>query len=150
MPTSLLKECLPHFIETLTGLFNESLKHGSVPNCFKEALVKPLIKKPNLNPNELKNYRPVSNLPFLSKILEKIVLHQLLEHLSQNSLLENFQSAYRSFHCTETALLKIMNDLLVSADNKNTSILTAFDTVNHNILLKRLNVTYGIIGNALL
>ena len=73
-------------------------------SLFKQAIVTPLLKKSGLDPNDLKNFRPVSNLPFISKILEKVVLtRQLQKHLSENELFEIKQSAYRKNHCTETA-----------------------------------------------
>ena len=136
-------------------IINDSLTSGSVPECLKHAIISPLLKKQNLNPNELKNYRPVSNLTFISKIIEKAVFNQILDHLKFNSLLEKHQSAYRKFHNTETALLKIQNDLLLSADNKEISIIAlldlsaAFDTIDHHILLQRLNSTFGFEGNVL-
>ena len=78
-----------------------------MPKCLKHALISPLIKKPSLNRNELKNYRPVSNLSFVSKLIEKAVAAQMNQHLINNNLLERNQSAYRKFHNTETALIKI-------------------------------------------
>ena len=155
LPTPLLIECLDVLLPTITSLINHSLSSGTFPSIFKSALVKPLLKKPSLNPNDLKNYRPVSNLSFLSKIIEKLVLSELLEHLSSNDLLYAFQSAYRSHHSTETALLKILNDILISLDNSKICILTlldlssAFDTIDHEILLTRLNNTFGISDIAL-
>ena len=128
---------------------------GTVPSCFKNAIVTPLIKKQNLNQNELKNYRPVSNLPFVSKILEKVVARQIVTHIEMFNLLEINQSAYRKFHNTETALLKIYNDILMLADEKKVVALVlldlsaAFDTIDHNILIKRLDVTFGMRGTVL-
>ena len=100
----------------------------------------------------LKNYRPVSNLHFLSKILEKVVLQQLSDHLNAADTLEPFQSAYRADHSTETLLLRVTNDLLMACDRGSVSILSlldlsaAFDTLDHNILLKRLRLSFGISG----
>lgn len=129
--------------------------NGIVPPDFKKAFVIPLLKKSSLDPNIFSNYRPVSNLPFLSKVLERIVLSQLLTHLNSNSLLDVFQSAYRKKHSTETALLKITSDILKSIDSGDVSVLAlldlsaAFDTIDHKILLKRLNITFGISDRVL-
>ena len=124
-------------------------------SVYKSALVKPLLEKMSLDPDDLKNYRPVSNLSFLSKVLERIVLSQLNEHLNHNNLLSPLQSAYRPNHSTETALLRIVNDLLTAMDNNKICILTlldlsaAFDTIDHQILLTRLQHSFGISGPAL-
>ena len=136
LPASLYSEGLPHLLPFITDIINTSIQTGSVPDSFKTAIVRPLLKKHNLDPNDLKNYRPVSNLSFLSKLLEKVVLNQLNLHLSSNNLLLPFQSAYRQHHSTETALLHILNDLLLSTDSGKISLLTlldfsaAFDTID--------------------
>ncbi|XP_060563505.1 uncharacterized protein LOC132722906, partial [Ruditapes philippinarum] len=106
IPTWLLKECLDELTPVITSFINVSLDAAYVPIMFKHSRIRPLLKKPNLDPNELKNYRPVSNLPFLSKILEKVVDVRLESHLKTNNLHEVNQSAYRKFHSPETALLK--------------------------------------------
>ena len=155
LPASLYSDCLPALLPFITDIINTSLKSGTVPDSFKSAIVRPLLKKHNLDPNELKNYRPISNLCFLSKLLEKVVLNQLNMHLSTNNLLNPFQSAYRQSHSTETALLHILNDLLLSTDSGKVSLLTlldlsaAFDTIDHTILLTRLQHTFGISDTAL-
>ena len=154
-PTPLLLECLDSLLPCITAVFNNSLVSGVFPSVYKSALVKPLLKKMSLDPDDLKNYRPVSNLSFLSKILERIVLSQLNEHLNHNNLLSPLQSAYRPNHSTETALLRIVNDLLTAMDNNKICILTlldlsaAFDTIDHQILLTRLRHSFGISGPAL-
>ena len=155
MPTSLMLDNLDVILPTVTALINESLATGSVPSAWKIAIVKPLLKKTTLDQNELKNYRPVSNLPFWSKILEKVVLHQLNEHLEANNLMNKHQSAYRSNHSTETALLRIVNDLLLSLDENNISALllcdlsSAFDTIDHHLLLSCLENSFGVTNSAL-
>ena len=126
-----------------------------MPPCFKKAIISPLIKKQNLDQNILKNYRPVSNLSFISKIIEKAVCSQMNEYLSSFSLFEKHQSAYRKFHNTETALVKITNDLLLAADDKKVSVVVlldlsaAFDTIDHNILIKRLKEDFGFDSKVL-
>ena len=140
-------------------MVNDSLLSGSVPRQFKAAVVTHLVKKKtgldgkNLK-KYLKNHLPVSSLPFLSKVLEKVVLHQLRSHLLANNLSETFQSVYCAHHSMETALLDVMNCLLGSADERQVSILTllnlsaAFDTLDHSILLTRLHDMFGISGKA--
>ena len=96
-------------------------------------------------------------LPFLSKILEKVVLHKPLSHLQENNLSNPFQSAYRAGHSTETVLLRIINDIHSALDNDNISGLfiylldlsAAFDTTDYQILLSRLNSVFGIQSTAL-
>lgn len=155
IPTPLLLECLDSVLPSITALINSSLTTGIFPEAFKKALVSPLLKKATLDPNELKNYRPVSNLSFVSKITEKLVLSQLSAYLISNDLYETSQSAYRLGHSTETALLKVVNDLLLSIDDRNVSILTlldlsaAFDTIDHATLLQRLEHVFGVHDLAL-
>ena len=86
IPTPILHDCLDEITPIVTDIVNKSLSCGVVPRCFKHALVKPPLKKANLDQSCLSNYRPVSNLPFLSKVLERIVLKQLLQHLESVSL----------------------------------------------------------------
>ena len=155
IPTPLLLNSVDILLPVLTDIVNESLSLGRFPEVFKTAAVKPLLKKASLDQNNLKNYRPVSNLSFLSKVVEKIVQQQLFVYLDSNKLLPESQSAYRPSHSTETALVKIMNDLLLEMDRGNVSLLTlldlsaAFDTIDHDILLDRLHSLYGISGIAL-
>ena len=127
IPTSLTKECLSDLLPLITRIVNSSLCSGAVPPQFKQAVVTPLLKKPGLDPNDLKNFRPVSNLSFISKILEKVVLTQLQKHLSESDLLEIRQSAYRKNHSTETALLSIVDGLLRNADHRLFSVLALLD-----------------------
>ena len=94
MPTKRGIEYLDIVLPVILKLINGSLESGVVPKCFKAAVIKPLLKKSNLDPNSMKNYRPVSNLPFISKLLERVVTEQLVIHQNENRLLDKFQSAY--------------------------------------------------------
>ena len=102
-------------------MINVSLSSGQFPRSFSHALVKPLLKKPNADCEILKNYRPVSNLTFLSKILEKVVARRLFTYMSENGLHEKMQSAYRTAHSTESALIRVQNDILRQLDKKGES-----------------------------
>ena len=108
--------------ENLTPLLKES--GAVVLSAFKEANVRPLLEKAGLYLNVFKNYRLVPNLPFLSKMLEKIAIARLSRHLVGNGLLKPLQSDYRLNHSTETALLKLVSDMLCSADEGRNKILT--------------------------
>ena len=137
IPTTLTKQCLHDLAPLVTRIF--SLSTGTVPSELKQALVTPILKKQGLDANDLRNSRPVSNLPFVSKILERVVLLQLQSHLCANSLLEIRQSAYRKYHSTETAVLSVLEGLLTKSDQKLVSIFAlldlsaAFDTLDHAI-----------------
>ena len=122
---------------------------------FKHAIVTPLETKGTRDTSQLKNYRPASNLPFLSKLLEKVVQNQLQHHITSNDAMPKFQSAYRQFRSTETALVKIFNDLLLPADQEQVSALclldltSAFDTVDHSLVVTRLQRSIGVEGGCL-
>nr|CAH0104938.1 unnamed protein product [Daphnia galeata] len=131
-----------------------SLSTGAFPSSLKHGIITPLLKKPTLDWNVLSNFLPVSNLSFLSKLIERAVLMLLTEHLSKFSLLPVHQSAYRANHSTGTALLYLFDDLLTTADQKDVSALVlldlsaAFDTIDHQILLERLSHCFGLSGTA--
>ena len=155
IPTTLLKSCLDALLVPITKLINLSLAEGKFPCLYKHALVSPLLKKYNLPKEDLSSYRPISNLNFISKILERIIHTRLSTHLRSFCAITSFQSAYRPFHSTETALLRIQNDLLLAINQQKISALVlldlsaAFDTIDHGILLERLSSYYGISGTAL-
>ena len=155
IPSRLLKEVFCSVGPTLVSLINACLVSGHVPASFKHAVVHPLIKKNTLDPSILSNFRPISQLPFLSKVLEKVVYAQLQSFLTNHGLHEQFQSGFKPGHSTETALLKVFNDLILTVDSGTPAILVlldlsaAFDTVDHRILLTRLENLVGISGTAL-
>ena len=104
-PTFLVKGCIDILLPSITRLVNCSLSEGVVPDEFRKAIVTPLIKKSSLPPNDLKNYRPVSGLGFILKLVECVVASQLNDHVSVNGLENVRQSAYKLGHSTESALL---------------------------------------------
>ena len=145
---------MPAIIQLLAKLVNESVQTGEFPDDLNEALVKLLLKKISLEPI-FKNYRPVFHLPFIRKLIERCVIDQLMDHIHANNLMESLQSAYKSCHSTETALLKVKADILKVMDNQEVACLlllnlsAAFDTVDQRILLNWLENHFGIKGMAL-
>ena len=155
VPTWLIKRCVVELAPAIVTIINTSLSSGEIPPLFKEAVVTPLLKKPSLDNEVLKNYRPVSNLNFLSKLLEKVVARRLRSHIGKSNLNTTFQSAYKENHSTESALLRIHNDILRSIDNNQCVLLVlldlsaAFDTIDQTLLLERLQHNYGVADSAL-
>ena len=135
-------------------MINLSLQQGQFPDSWKAALTRPLLKKLGL---ELlfKNFRPVSNLPMVSKSAEKAVVGQLFRHSSANPQLPVHHSSYRHFHSTETALLQVESDKLSNMDKQEVTLLVlldlsaAFDTVDLNTLTNILESDFGICGDFL-
>ena len=130
-----------------------SLSDGVFPYQFKTAHVSPVIKKSTLECNALKNYKPVSNFPYISKTVEKVVAARLQKHLQDNQLYEPMQSAYTPALNTETTLVRVSNDLLCAVDKQQAVILAlldlseAFDTVYHVILLQcPMHEEIGVCG----
>ena len=155
VPTWFLKKMQKELSPLIVDVVNHSFLTGYVDEQLKLALVRPLIKNPELDSQDLKSYRPVSNLPVLSKILEKVVFSRLNTHISANNLLDDQQSAYRKSYSTETALLKLQNDILIALDQGKVvglvamDISAAFDTVDHERLSNCFEHDFGITGAAL-
>src|SRR5215469_16865974 len=120
-PITLLKLCIEPLLQPITTLLNLFMTESTFPSDFKHALVTPLLKSHILPKDDLSSYRPVSNLGFLSKVLERALHNRLFTHLSSFPSISPFQSAYRKFHSVETTLVKIQNDL--SLEKKNVSAL---------------------------
>ena len=111
-----------------------------------------MLKKPGLDAADMSNYhRLVSNLSFMSKVVKQVVARRLNNYLVRNDLLPRHQSTYRKKHSTETAMLRIWSDMLSAADNRQVTLLdlldlsAAFDCVDHDLLLQRLQVSFGLI-----
>ena len=123
IPMLLFKKCITYLLPYVTHIVNSSLSSGVFPKQFKNAMVRPVIKNTSADKNVFGNFRPISNLCFLSKFIEKCVLEQLLSHLDKNELFNAFQSAYRRFHSCETAMAKITNDILNNLDTRKNTFL---------------------------
>ena len=136
-------------LSALTLIINLLLESGKVPTSLKEAMINPILKK-ILDKDILNDYRPMSNLPFISKLIERLVCGQIVSHLDKNNLSENYQSAYGQHQSTETGLTVVLNNLLTSLDQKKTVFLISldlsaqFNTIDHKILLNRLKHQIGI------
>jgi len=153
LPANIFKENLEVLLPVLADVVNASLSSGSIDGA-KLAHITPLIKGQGLDSDNLKNYRPISNLSFVGKLIERVVLRRLNEHLENNNLNIPQQSGYKSRHSTETLLVRVVNDLLIaSTESKATVVLlldlsAAFDTVDHCKLLNILRNELGITGTA--
>ena len=135
-------------------IINLSLSTAVVPDALKVDMLSPTLKKIDADFEQFQNFRPISNLKVVSKLVEKAVAIQLTYYVMAHHLDETFQSAYKNFHSTKTALVRVQNDILCAIDNNEFVILlfldlsAAFDTVDHSILLSRLRNRFGVIGTA--
>ena len=140
VPAWIVKECSELLSPVLATMINVSFSEGIFPSRLGSAIISPILKKPNLNPFELKSWRPISNLSFVSKLFERIAVSRLGTHISSNQLLPACQSAYRKGHSTETAIAAVMNDIIRTVDRGEFCALVlldlsaAFDTIDHGIL----------------
>ena len=155
LPTWFVKDYIDQLLPVLTELVNSSLSCGVFPQKAHHAIIRPLFKSPSLDKNNLKNYRPVSNLSFVGKLIEKIACSRLVEHMEINNLADPYQSAYRPKHGTESALIKVKNDIMFSLNSNKVVLVVlvdlsaAFDTIDHNIFICRLSNRIGVMGIAL-
>ena len=140
LPASIIRKCYSSLFYIFRRVINLSLSSGLLPKELKVALLSPILKKLNADFEQFGNFRPVSNLKFLSKLIEKTVFVQLNSYLGDNDLHEPLQSAYKIFHSTETALLTVTNDVMLLLDKGENVFLVLLAVV-----LARLQKSFGII-----
>jgi Reverse transcriptase (RNA-dependent DNA polymerase) len=139
----------------IAHLFNQSVSEGQFPTSLKRAFITPIIKKAGLDPEDVKSFRPISNPSILSKLMERLVARRLSSYLQSAGLLPSRYSGFGLSHSIETAVLKVLSDLFNAVDSGDIGVLmlldlsAAFDTVDRDILLKRLERTFGVSGTAL-
>src|SRR6218665_1590521 len=147
LPTFLLQELVDALLPFLTCLCNRSIQDGILPQSQKRSILIPVLKRDGLDATDPSNYRPIANVTFLSKIIERVAASQLIAYLEINKLLPVCQSGFRKGHSTETLLLRLLSDIYGAVDRSRLTLLAlfdvsaAFDTVDHEILLKRLQLS---------
>jgi hypothetical protein len=142
VPLSVVKDCLPHILPILTDLINSSFTNSVFPRAWKKAEV---IPQPKDGDQEVAdNNRPISLLPVLSKVAEKIALGQFNNYLTRNNRLTQHQSGNRKFYSTETLGLAVVDNIFKAMDEKKLTAMVmiyfskAFDSISHDILLQKL------------
>ena len=154
IPATVLKCIMNELLPCLTKLINKSLEEGSLEGV-KHSVIDPLLKKSGLDTDKMNNYRPVNNLVFFSKLIERVVQKRLDEHMTINNLHCDTQFAYKKNHNTETMVLGMTNDILTGFDDNMCTIIlfldlsAAFDTVDIEKLLGILEQEIGVTGIAL-
>jgi len=152
---SILQSCHDIIFPVLHYIRSRSLDEAIFPNEPKHATIIPIIKNIKLDPEELKSYRPISNTPYLAKVLEKTAFYQINEHLLNNHLYCPNQSGYKQNHSCETALIGIVNDIQKTIFKNSLAavlmldLFAAFDTVGYHRLLFKLQEIFNITGKVL-
>ena len=155
IPTHVIRDNISSVLSIISGIVRQSFLNGIFPTSLKTSLVRPKLKKPDLETDLLANHRPITNIPFLSKILEKAASIQVHNDLNANNLFPALQSAYSKHFSTETALLRATDDILRTLAPNSEVVLVlldlsaAFDTLDHQILLKRLRKYFNFTETAL-
>src|SRR6218665_1672359 len=155
LPPFVMVDVLDEIVPFLLYLFNRSLSKGFLPSSQKCSIIFPALKQSSLLPSLCQNYRPIANLSFLSMTLERLVSLQLLPYLEKPGLFPCMQSGFRAHHSIETALLSLLSDIYTAMDTSHVTILalfdasSAFDMVDNEILLQRLETSFGLSGSPL-
>src|SRR5208282_1307584 len=150
VPTWLVKRSTEVLAPVFVAMCNSSLRSGKFPDSQKHAVVCPRLKKPTLDPDDVNSYRPISNLSFASKLVERVVASRFTAHAEYNKLFPVRQSAYRRHHSTESAVVSVMNDIIRAIDDGDVvamvllDLSAAFDTVDHKTLIDVLQHRFGI------
>lgn len=153
LPTWLLVQNIKTLLPAIVSLVNSAITLG-FPTSWKTSLITPILKRPGLDPEDYNNYRPIANLPYISKLTERLVARRLCDFLMKNGILDPKQSAYRCNFSCETALTYVCDYTRAAMDNGRVTILVlldlsaAFDCVDHRLLLAQLK-SIGVHGNAL-
>ena len=140
LPHQVLRNNLDDLLPFVTAMCNHLLKTSLLSSSQKPAFITYIIKKASLDPSIAANYRPISNLTFMSKLIKRVVAQQIVTYLTVNNLFPIAQSTYRSFHSTDTAMLHITSDMHDTAEKSKVTLLAmlhlnaAFVTVDHTIL----------------
>ena len=154
-PTMLISKFSEILHPVILHIVNSGIRQTLFPNNLKHASIVPVMKNPSYSPDDLQNLRPISRLPYLSKVKEKVLYLQLENYIESNNLHATSQSGYRKYCSTETAIIRTYDDIQQSLNNKKYVVLllldssAAFDTVDHGILLERLESDYGLKDSAL-
>ena len=142
IPAKIIKLSKTIISPYITKIINLSYETKTFPDILKNAVIKPIYKKEDKN--DISNYRPISILPVLSKIFERSTLNQLIEFFEEHFLISALQHAYRKNHGTVTCLFELLNEIYTLIDKKfkvaivSLDLSKAFDSINHNLLLKKL------------
>ena len=154
IPADVLQSVIDVALPSLTKLVNKSLSEGSIESV-KSSVIDPLLKNAKLDSDIHKNYRPVNNLVFFSKLTERVVKKRLNNHMKVNALHSDSQFGYKKFHSTETMLLGLSDEVLMGFENNQCTIMVfldlsaAFDTIDIDRLIEILHVEIGVTGVAL-